>query len=101
MGGQIPAEVLSNQDLAGSAYPMIRADLFLSQSFLDFTRELTVAADIHVLGGVDDTSMTGLHHWARHSLGRCEVTRLPGGHLLSETNPTGVAEEIERALSRL
>src|SRR5207249_5883709 len=32
MGGQIPAEVLSDQDLAGSAYPMIRADLFLSQS---------------------------------------------------------------------
>jgi surfactin synthase thioesterase subunit len=100
MGGQIPAEVLSNQDIAEHVYPMIRADLCLSQSFLDSTRALTVAADIHVLGGVDDPALTGLHHWARHSAGRCEVTRLPGGHLLSETNPAGVAGLIERALSQ-
>jgi surfactin synthase thioesterase subunit len=101
MGGQIPAEVLSDRDLAENAYPMIRADLCLSQSFIDSTRELTVAADIHVLGGLDDPALTGLRHWAGHTVGRCEVTRLAGGHLLSETNPAGVAELVERALSRL
>ncbi len=99
MGGQIPAELLSDPDLAERAYPMIRADLRLSQSFIDSTRALTVAADIQVLGGVDDPALTGLHHWARHTTGRCEVTRLAGGHLLSESNPAGVAGLVEYALA--
>lgn len=100
MGGQIPSEVLSDRDVAEHAYPMIRADLHLSQSFIDSTRELTVAADIHVLAGMEDTALTGLHHWAMHTAGQCDVTRLPGGHLLSKTNPEGVAGLVELALSQ-
>lgn len=100
MGGRIPADVLADRDVAGHAYPLIRADLYLSQSFIETTRALTVAADIQVLAGVDDTASTGLQHWARHTTGRCAVTRLPGGHLLSETNPAGVAGLIEQVLSR-
>jgi surfactin synthase thioesterase subunit len=92
MGGQVPAEVLADRDLAERAYPIIRDDLYLSQSFIDATRSLTVAGDIQVLAGADDSALVDLPAWATHTEGRCEVTRLPGGHLLSATNPTGVAE---------
>lgn len=101
MGGQIPAEVLADPGLAGHAYPTIRADLHLSQSFIERTRALTIPADIAVLAGLDDPGLTELHHWNRHTTGQCTVTHLPGGHLLSETNPTGVAEHIVRVLSQL
>jgi surfactin synthase thioesterase subunit len=100
MGGQIPAEVLADRDLAEHAYPMLRADLCLSQSLIDTTRELVVAADLHVVAGLDDTSLTDLHRWAGHTAGRCEVTRLTGGHLLSATNAAGVARLVEQALAR-
>ena len=99
MGGQVPAEVLADRDLAERVYPMLAADLRLSQSLIDATRELVVAADLHVVGGAQDASLTGLHRWAGHTAGRCEVTRLPGGHLLSATNPAGVARLLERALA--
>jgi surfactin synthase thioesterase subunit len=100
MGGQIPEELLSDRDLAEHVYPMIRDDLYLSQSFIEATQELRVAGDIQVLGGLDDTALVGLSAWARHTAGRCQVTRLPGGHLLSETNPSGVAERLDQVLAQ-
>jgi surfactin synthase thioesterase subunit len=100
MGGQIPEELLSDRDLAEHVYPMIRDDLYLSQSFIEATQELRVAGDIQVLGGLDDTALVGLSAWAGHTAGRCQVTRLPGGHLLSETNPSGVAERLDQVLAQ-
>jgi surfactin synthase thioesterase subunit len=100
MGGQIPAELMADRDLAERAYPMIRDDLRLAQSFIDATRQLSIAGDIQALGGAEDTALVGLEAWARHTTGRCEVTRLPGGHLLSATNPSGVAALVDRSLAQ-
>lgn len=98
MGGQIPPEVLSDRDVAARAFPMMRADLYLSQSFIDLTAGLRVTADIRVLAGDDDTALRAMDEWANHTAGDCVVHRLPGGHLLSATNPAGVAAVLEQAL---
>ncbi|HWM04086.1 MAG TPA: alpha/beta fold hydrolase [Actinophytocola sp.] len=98
MGGQIPTAVVDDPELARQAFPLMRADLHLSQSFIERTRELRVAGDIHVLGGTADTALCRLESWADHTTGHCSVNRLPGGHLLSATNPTGVAEVVLRSL---
>jgi len=100
LGGQVPAEVMADSQVVERAYPMIRDDLRLSQSFIDATRKLTVTGDIQVIGGTDDAALVQLEAWATHTTGRCEVVRLPGGHLLSATNPSGVAGLIDRALSQ-
>jgi surfactin synthase thioesterase subunit len=99
MGGEIPAEVMTDPEVVDHAYPMMRDDLYLSQSFIDATRGLTVAADIQVLGGAADAGLVELEAWDAHTTGRCEVIRLPGGHLLSATNPSGVARLVDRSLA--
>ncbi len=91
---------MTDPDLAVHAYPMLRDDLYLSQSFIEATRGLTVAGDIQVLGGADDSALVRLDAWATHTAGRCEITWLPGGHLLSATNPSGVAGVIDRTLAQ-
>ena len=100
MGAQIPAEVLADPALAEQAGAVIRADLRLSWSMIDATRATTMAADIQVLAGTEDPTATTLDSWAAHTTGRCTVSRIPGGHLLSGTNPAGVARWIARALAR-
>lgn len=94
MGGEIPAEVLRTPELAERLYPVIRDDLRLSQSFVDLTRFMTTAGDVQVLAGADDEASVRLESWADHTTGRCKVTVLPGGHLLSAGDPSGVAEVI-------
>jgi surfactin synthase thioesterase subunit len=98
LGGQVSAEVLADRELAERAYPMIRDDLYLSQSFIDATRRLRIGGDIQVLGGTQDTALRTLEAWGRHTAGRCEVTRVPGGHLLSAANPSAVARLVDRSL---
>jgi surfactin synthase thioesterase subunit len=100
MGAQIPAEVLTDPALAGQARAMILADLRLSLSMIDATRTATVTGGVHVLAGTDDPAAVALEAWSAHTTGRCEVSRIPGGHLLSATNPEGVARWIGRALAR-
>ena len=94
MGGEIPREVVDDPALAARAYPLIRDDLYLSQSFIDLTRATTIAGDIHVIAGADDTGVTRLEAWAAHTMGRCDVRRLPGRHLLAASNPAGLADAI-------
>ncbi|WP_190137672.1 thioesterase II family protein [Streptomyces longispororuber] len=100
MGGEIPPEVVSDPALAESAYPLIRADLLLAQSCIDLVRDSAAAGDLTVLAGADDTALTRMESWAEHTRGRCEVASLPGGHLLSATNPAGVAARVLEALAR-
>ena len=90
LGGVVPVEVSADPVLAGRVYPMVRDDLLLSRSFTEATRALSVTGDIGVLGGTEDAASTRLEGWAAHTTGRCEVVRLPGGHLLSADNPGGV-----------
>ncbi|MEU5647284.1 thioesterase II family protein [Streptomyces milbemycinicus] len=99
MGGEIPAEVLRTPELAERLHPVIRDDLHLSQSFIDLTRFMTTAGDIQVLAGADDDASVRLESWADHTTGRCEATVLPGGHLLSADDPSGVAEVIVALLT--
>lgn len=99
MGGEIPAEVLRTPELAERLYPVIRDDLHLSQSFIDLTRSMTAAGDIQVLAGADDAASVRLESWADHTTGRCGVTVLPGGHLLSAGDPSGAAEAIVTLLT--
>ncbi|GGV05981.1 hypothetical protein GCM10010245_12360 [Streptomyces spectabilis] len=100
MGGEIPPEVLSDPELAAGAYPLMRADLHLGQSCIDLVRGSAAAGNLTVFAGADDTALTRLESWAAHTRGRCDVTPLPGGHLLSATNPAGVAERVLEALAR-
>ena len=94
MGGEIPAEIVRDPELADRFFPMIRGDLHLSQSFIDATRAMTTAGGIQVLAGADDTASVHLASWAAHTTGRFGLTVLPGGHLLSAGNPSGVADVI-------
>lgn len=99
MGGAIPAEVVNDPKLASGAFPMIRADLLLSRSFIDTTRTTAISGDVYVLGGESDGSLFALHTWARHTTGACAVRRLPGGHLLAGANPSGVAAALLNAVA--
>lgn len=94
MGGEIPADVVRNPELADHFYPVIRDDLYLSQSFIDLTRSMTTAGNVQVLAGADDDASVHLDTWAAHTTARCRVTVLPGGHLLSAGDPPGVADAI-------
>jgi surfactin synthase thioesterase subunit len=101
MGGVVPDEALADAAVAASAFPLIRADLLLSGSFVDGVRTARAPGEVHVLGGESDSSLTGLRGWARHSTGTCTVARLPGGHLLARDNPSGVAAALLRAVAGL
>ncbi len=98
VGGALPPELCSDPELARSAYPLIHADLCLSQSVLGMVRERTFDGDIRVVAGADDPASTWLSGWAAHARGDCSVTVLPGGHLVSTDNPTGVADTLLSAL---
>jgi len=97
MGGDVPDEALSDPAVAGQAYPLLRADLHLAQSFVDLTRGLAVDVALEVLAGTEDRALAGLEHWSRHTTVGCSLTRLAGGHLLSRTNPDAVAAAVLRA----
>jgi surfactin synthase thioesterase subunit len=94
MGAEIPEEVRTDPALADQARAMILGDLRLSWAMIEATRATKLAADIQVLAGNDDAASIELAAWAAHTTGRCEVARIPGGHLLSATNPAGVARWI-------
>ena len=99
LGGEIPAEILDHPELADSAYCLIRDDLRLSASLIDAARAAKIAGDIHVIGGTGDTGLTQLDSWASHTTGNCQVLFLPGGHLLSRRNPSGVAGAVLSVLA--
>ncbi|MGW0811126.1 thioesterase II family protein [Nonomuraea sp. NPDC002799] len=94
LGGEIPAEVIADPDLAEYAYPLIRDDLYLSQSFNELARDTKISSDTLVIAGQRDTGVRRLDLWSAHTRGRCEVVKLPGGHLLSADNPSGVAATV-------
>lgn len=94
MGGEIPAGVVDDPEMAARVFPVLRDDLYLAQSFIDATRDMKTAGDVRVLAGADDRALRDLASWADHTTGRCGVTTLPGRHLLSASNPAGVADVI-------
>ncbi len=100
MGGEIPAEVMTDPVLSARAFPLMRDDLLLSGSFVETLRTTRCAGDIQVVAGQNDTSTGRLEEWARHTSGRCSVLTMPGGHLLSAARPAAVAEAVLRALTR-
>ncbi|MFD1118058.1 thioesterase II family protein [Sphaerisporangium aureirubrum] len=100
MGAEISGQVLADPELGGRTRAMIFGDLRLSWSAIEATRTARVAADVHVLAGTGDRAAVALEGWAAHTTGRCEVSRIPGGHLLSAENPEGVARWMVRALAR-
>lgn len=101
MGGAIADEVLDDPQLAAGAFAMIRADLLLSRSFVETVGTTTTPGNVTVLAGDRDTSLSELPAWARHTTGRCSFELLPGGHLLAESNPSGVAGVLLSALTEV
>ncbi|MGW2089156.1 thioesterase II family protein [Streptomyces sp. NPDC001880] len=101
MGGVIPDEVLRDPELAAGAFPLIRADLLLSRSFVETARTTAISGDLTVLHGSLDTSLSDLSGWARHTTGHCSSVRLHGSHLLTATNPSGVAAVLLATLTEL
>ncbi|MFB6850138.1 thioesterase II family protein [Streptomyces sp. NPDC056373] len=99
MGGEIPAELVADPVLAAGAFRLIRDDLRLAGSFVAGHRNTRSPGDIQVIAGLDDTASSDLTAWSRHTEAGCSVLRLPGGHLLSAVNPSGVAEAVLDALS--
>lgn len=98
VGGEVPPEIFADPELRQRAYPLIRGDLHLAQACIDLLRKTEMRGDIHVLAGDEDAAATELDAWAVHTRGRCEIVRLGGGHLLSATNPRGVADAVLRIL---
>ncbi|MFD5805180.1 MULTISPECIES: thioesterase II family protein [unclassified Streptomyces] len=94
MGGEIPTDVVSDPELAGVFFPVIRDDLLLSQSCIALTRSLAIPSAVHVVAGADDAACTHLDGWADHTAARCTVTVVPGGHLLSAGDAWGLADSI-------
>lgn len=99
LGGDVPDEVAHDPKLAATAYPLLRDDLYLSRALIESLRDVVVGADIQVIAGESDLRLSRLESWADHTAGDCEVTRIPGGHLLSRTNPEGVAGLVLRTLA--
>lgn len=94
IGGEVPPELLEDPSLAEQAHQLIRSDLLLSQEFIDMTRDAVVAGDLCVLAGDDDPAASRPEAWAAHARRTCHVSRIPGTHLLSGSNPRGVADAI-------
>ncbi|CAM5737966.1 hypothetical protein STENM223S_11694 [Streptomyces tendae] len=71
----------------------------MAGSFVAAHRNTRSPGGIQVVAGLDDTASSDLTAWSRHTEAGCSVLRLPGGHLLSAVNPSGVAEAVLDALS--
>jgi surfactin synthase thioesterase subunit len=99
LGGEIPVEVIDHPELADQAFRVIRDDLDLSQSLIGALRETRIAGNIQVICGDDDPAATQPEWWGAHTTGSCRVVRLPGGHLLSRANPSGVADAVLSSLA--
>lgn len=58
--------------------------------------DATVDADIHAVGGRDDSRVTaeGLHGWAEHTTGTCTVSLYDGGHFYHYEQVEALADRI-------
>ncbi|HHJ1526972.1 TPA: thioesterase II family protein [Pseudomonas aeruginosa] len=98
--GGTPPELMSNLELMQQALPVIRADFQLA---IDLSRcpPAQVSAPIHLVLGDNDPvtdQQPDYSGWARHTLGRCQLTTVAGDHFFIRTNFAAVAETVARTL---
>lgn len=76
-----PSEVLGDQELLSSLFPVIRSDFRLMHSYR-YTPMSSLACPIIVLGGTEDTEVLPeqLSGWSELTTGRCLVELFPGDH---------------------
>ncbi|MFC0435429.1 thioesterase II family protein [Kutzneria buriramensis] len=94
LGGASPSEVVED------ALPLLRSDLYLSRSLITALCGATVSANIWVLAGEQDAGLVRPEAWAEHTTAQTTIIRLTGEHLLSATNPAGVAQVVQNALAQ-
>ena len=95
--GELPEEVLANQELAAFVASTLRADFALLKQYRwDGSAPLQIP--LTVFGGADDPCIvaTDLDEWQQHTVFPVEVHVLPGGHFFHYECANRVAQLMAR-----
>jgi medium-chain acyl-[acyl-carrier-protein] hydrolase len=87
--------LLSNEDLLAMAYPTLRADFEMVETYI-FQSRGPLACPISVFGGDQDreASEDELTAWQEHTFSRFQLRTLPGNHNFIHDSRAGLIEAI-------
>ena len=96
----VPEAIRGNKELMELFLPILRADVELLETHLDFKSE-PLNCPITVLGGKDDPAITKamLAGWQNRTLGKFKQYEFPGEHFYINTEREAVVETIRSDLS--
>lgn len=102
--GGVPARVLMEPDLLKLAFPTLRADLRLSETY-ELGDAHRLSCPIYVYGGEADPIVASyeFERWRDLTSGECEVRMFKGGHFFLEVSQHALFEHMackQRALLR-
>jgi surfactin synthase thioesterase subunit len=96
-GGLFSLQVLDNPQLRMRTANLLRADLSLSYSFLQASRDTMTKADVVVCCGDQDVFPdSDLSDWHLSTTGETAVLRFPGRHFYLESQAAALADAIAR-----
>ncbi|MCG5432538.1 alpha/beta fold hydrolase [Mycobacterium sp. MYCO198283] len=93
--GGTDARLLADDDFVDLLLPAVRAD-YAAFNRYSCDAGVTVAADIHTLGGDDDHRVDEhmLRRWQPHTTGAFTVSTFPGGHFYVNDHLADIAELV-------
>lgn len=94
-----PKEVLQNQELVDLLLPMLKADFFLAENYLDDPNK-KVKANLTAIGSRQDAWLTpdSLEGWHTKTFGKFSTHWLDGGHLFLNDDPKSLIELFNKIL---
>lgn len=94
-----PMEVLQNQELIDLLLPMLKADFFLAENYLDDPSKI-IHANLIAIGSLQDAWLTptSLEGWHKKTRGKLTTHWLDGGHLFLNDDPKHLIELINKIL---
>lgn len=100
--GGTPVDVLNNDELMALLLPMLRADFTLVENYVP-APGVRVSADLTVLAGRQDTSVTHENAAAWHAFtqGQCELREVDGDHFFLKPQMPLIAEIIRTRLAQV
>lgn len=95
----IPAQVLESRELLEIVLPLVRADIRMSETFLD-PNPSPLTCSLSAFGGVDDPSVrkAALFGWSRYTAAGFRVRMLPGDHFFLRTAAPALVQFLVRDL---
>lgn len=97
--GNLPAELITNPEMAALITPILRADFTLVDEYA-WRGTGPATSPLTVLGGANDpwTSELELAQWHRHTRGPFRLQMFPGDHFFHQQHRAAVAEVLTASL---